>query len=107
MLGGSVLRTPPLLRDSTSFRFPKIFQKVPKNIIFFGLFFNILSAAQKIGEKTGSFLFGRARKINLVDLKKKFDKIFEVFLKIRPPQENPRSAPAWVQIFIVITPQEQ
>ena len=29
--------------------------------------------------------FGRARKINLVDLKKKVVKIFEFFLKIRPP----------------------
>ena len=49
----------------------------------------------KIGAKQ---CFGRTQKINLIDLKKKKKKvvkIFDFFLKIRPPRENPRSAPGY------------
>ena len=65
----------------------KIFQKVPKNA-FFGLFFQNSACGAKNLTKIGTKpCFGRARKINLVDLK-------NFFLKIRPPpRENPRSAP--------------
>ena len=64
----------------------KIFQKVPKNG-FFDLFFQIACGAESLA-KTGSFYcFGRARNVNLIDpkKKKKVVKIFENFLKIRPP----------------------
>ena len=65
----------------------KICQKVPKNA-FFGLFFISLLVAQKILPKQG--LFSALEIHSLLDLKKKVDK---VFLKIRHPRENPRSAP--------------
>ena len=61
--------------------FVKIFQKVPKNG-FFDLFFQKIACGAENLSKTGSFYcFGRARKINLIDLKKKkksskFSKIF-------------------------------
>ena len=42
--------------------------------------------------------FGRARKINLVDLKKKVVKIFENFLKIRPPPLEKILDPPLLQI---------
>ena len=58
-------------------------------------FFKNFPAAQKTWPKQGPFTaleelenqFGRA--------KKKVIKIFENFLKIRPPRKNPRSAPVF------------
>ena len=75
-------------------------QNLPKSAenAFFGLFFKFLPAEEKIFAKTGSFYcFGRARKINLVDLKE-VQKIFENFLKIRPPRENPKFTPGFDQL---------
>ena len=72
--------------------FVKTFRKLPKNG-FCDLFFRNLPAAQKIWPKQRLFSI-LARKINLVDLKKKVVKIFENLFKIRPPpRENPRFAP--------------
>ena len=66
----------------------KTIQKTP----FFGLFFQ--NFAHKFGPKHNQSLyrFGRARRINLVDLKK-VDKFFEFFFENPPPRKNPRSAP--------------
>ena len=68
----------------------KIFQKVPKNALFDCFFFKNLSAAQKILPKMGAKqCFGRAQK-NQFDRpkKKKVVKIFDFFMKVRPPPEN-------------------
>ena len=61
-----------------------IFQKKPINV-FFGLFFQNFACGAENLAKTGSFwCFGRARKINLVGLKKRSTKLSNFFLKIRP-----------------------
>ena len=60
-------------------------------------FLDCFSKFCKTGTKT---CLGRARKTKNQfgrSKKKKVDKVFENFLKIRPPRENPRSAPAWHQ----------
>ena len=65
--------------------FCNIFSKSAQKRLFW-LFFQKFACGPenfaKIGAKQS---FGRARKINLVDLKKKVVKILENFLKIRPP----------------------
>ena len=73
----------------------KFCSKVPTNALFGLFFFKVLPAAPKQGQK----VLERARKINLVDLKKKI--VFESFLKIRPPppRENPRSATVSVYMY--------
>ena len=84
--------------EKTQF-FGQIFQKVPKNA-FFDLFFQNFACGAQILAKIGiKQCFGRARKINLVDLKKRSTN----FLKIRPPplRENPRSAPAFYPFNIL------
>ena len=72
----------------------KFFKKCPKTFLFFQKFACGAENLAKIGAKQ---CFGRARKINLVDLKKKEKgrQNFGKFLKIRPPRENPRSAPGY------------
>ena len=67
--------------------FVKTSQKVPING-FCDLFFQNLPAAQKIWPKQRLFCFRRARKINLIDLKKKVVKIFEIFLKSAPSRNS-------------------
>ena len=64
-------------------------KKVPKNAFFWPVFFQNFACGAENLAKTGSLqCFGRAQKINLIDLKK-VDKIFEIFLKIHPPREIP------------------
>ena len=74
----------------------KMFQKVRKNA-FFGLFFqNFACGAENLTKIGTKQRFGRARKINWVDLKKsstKFSKIFRKSHTPPSPRENPRSAP--------------
>ena len=65
--------------------FVKIFQKVPKNGFFWLFFQKFASGAENFAKIGAKQCFGRARKINLVDLKKKVVKILENFSKIRPP----------------------
>ena len=63
---------------------------------FFGLFHKFACCAENFVKLGSLYWLGKAltQKINLVDLKKKVDKIFKTFLKIRlPPREIPRSAP--------------
>ena len=85
-------------------------ERAPKNAIFcqnfpkstrkrllYLFFFKVCMRLKKLA-KTASFqFFRRARKINLVNLKKVV-KIFEILLKIRSPtpRENPRSAPDYL-----------
>ena len=72
------------------------FKKCPKTAFFLLFFQKFACGAENFAKIGAKQCFGRARKINLVDLKKKVVKILENFLKIRPPppRENPRSAPA-------------
>ena len=56
-------------------------------------FFNILPAAQKIWPKQGLNRAKGELEKSFWSTYKKNDKIFEIFLKIRSPRENPRSAP--------------
>ena len=58
--------------------FVKRFQKLPKNG-FFDYFFKKLPAAKNLAKIGAKQCFGRARKINLVDLKKKVVKDFDFF----------------------------
>ena len=62
------------------------------------------SGAENLAKVGAKQCFGRARKINLVDLKKKVVKILENFLKIRPPppRENPRSAPEYFLDYTIL-----
>ena len=53
---------------------------------FFGPFFQQIACGAENLTETGSLeCFGRARKINLVDLKKCRQSFQNIFLKIRPP----------------------
>ena len=72
------------------------FKKGPKTV-FLTVFSKIWLRRKNFAKIGAKQCFERARKINLVDLKKKIVKIFECFLKIRPPppRENPRSAPGY------------
>ena len=78
--------------------FVNIFRKAQKSrfwpVFFYGKF---ACDAQKLA-KTGSFRgFGRPPKINLVDIKKRLTKTFQVVFEIRhppPSREKTRSAPA-------------
>ena len=68
---------------------------MPKNA-FFGLFFqNSACGAKNLAKIETKPWFGRARKINFVDLKKRSSKFSKFFWKSAPPppRENPRSAP--------------
>ena len=59
----------------------KVIQKVPKNA-FFGLFFqNSACGAEILGIIGTKHCFGRARKIYLVDLKKRSTKFSKIFWK--------------------------
>ena len=65
----------------------KLFKKCPKTA-FLTVFSKICQRRRKFCKIGAKQCFGRARKINLVDLKKKMVvKIFEFFLKI-PPLEK-------------------
>ena len=69
----------------------KLFKKVPKNANFVGC-----QHVRKLGQNRVFLLvWESSKKNNLVDLKIKVDKIFDFFLKICPPLENPRSAPEY------------
>ena len=69
------------------------FSKIAQKRLFWLFFQKSACGAENIAKVGAKQCFGKPRKINLVDLKKKVVKILENFLKIRPPQENPRSAP--------------
>ena len=88
---------PPLAPKYTNFEggacakktqiFCQIFPKSAQQRLFdLFFFFKNLTAAQKIWRKQPLFVLRRARKINLLDLKKV--KIFENFLNNRPPLEK-------------------
>ena len=67
--------------------FGQNFPKMPKNA-FFCLFFLHVACGAEILTKTGAKqCFGKARKTNLIDLKK-WSKFFKNFLKIRPLLEK-------------------
>ena len=71
-----------------------ILQKVLKNA-FFGPFFQKFACGAEILAKTESLkCFGRAWKINLVDLKRRSRKFSKILDPRENPRENPRSASA-------------
>ena len=76
----------------------KFFKKCPKTA-FLTVFSKICLRRRKFSQNRGKTVLwdGRARKINLVDLKKK-KKVVKIlgnfFKNPPPPRENPRSAPA-------------
>ena len=73
---------------------------MPKNG-FFDLFFLKIACGAENLAKTGSFYcFGRARKINLIDLKKKVVKIFENFFENPPPLEKILDPPLIGECFL-------
>ena len=73
---------------------------MPKNA-FFGLFFEILPAAQKVWPKQGLLVVLRKCSENQsVRLKKKSIKFLKVFWKSASPRENPRSASALESHFL-------
>ena len=78
---------------------------MPKNV-FFGLFFKILPAAHKNLPQQGLWVFlvlCESSENQFGRPKKKVDKIFKKFLKIRPPpRENPRSAPGGNNKFLSV-----
>ena len=77
----------------------KIFQKVHENA-FYGLFFqNFVCGADNFIKTETKPSLGRARKINSVDLKKKVDKIFENFLKTRPPPREILDPPLTLDVL--------
>ena len=58
----------------------KFLQKVPKNGFFDSFFFqNFACSAENLAKTASFYCFRRAPKINLVDLKKKVDKILKIF----------------------------
>ena len=68
--------------------FGQNFQKVPKNS-FFGLFFKkFVCDAESLIKLRSLKCFGRAQKINLVDLKKRSTKISNFFETLPPPSRN-------------------
>ena len=69
------------------------FQNVPLNDLFH-LLFQTIARGAKNWVITGSFSSNLGALENQFGRPKKVDKIFENCLKIRPPQENLRSAPA-------------
>ena len=76
---------------------------MPKNAFFDPFFQNFACGAKKLAKIDTKPCFGRARKINLVDLKKKksrqnFRNFFE---NPPPPRENPKSAPELINFWKV------
>ena len=70
------------------------FSKSAQKRLFWLFFFKFACGAESFAKIGAKKCFERARKINLVDLKKKVVKIFDFFWKSVPaPRENPRSAP--------------
>ena len=73
-----------------------IFQKVPKNCFFDCFFFKICLRRRKFSQNRGKTMLWESSKNQFGRPKKKVVKIFDFFLKIRPPpRENPRSAPGY------------
>ena len=71
--------------------FDQLFSKNAKNAVLACFFQNFACGAGNLAKARSFHCFGKARKINLVDLKK-VDKNFENFLKIPPSlRDNPRS----------------
>ena len=57
--------------------------------LFFLLFFQKFACgAENLAKIGAKQCFGRARKINLVDLKRKVLKVLEIFLKIPPSRKS-------------------
>ena len=74
------------------------FSKSAQKRLFWQFFFQKFACgAENLAKMGAKKCFGRAPKINFVDLKKKRSSNFRFFLKIRPPRENPRSAPGTYQ----------
>ena len=70
----------------------KFSKKCPKTAFFLLVFSKNCLLRNKIGQNR-AFLFFWESSENQSDRQKKIVKNFQNFLKIRPPQENPRSAP--------------
>ena len=71
------------------------FSKSAQKRLFWLFFQKFACGAQNFSKIGAKQCFGRARKTNLVDLKKKkrSSKFWKIFWKSAPPRENPRSAP--------------
>ena len=72
--------------------FINIFQKLPKNA-FSTVFSKNCLRRKKFSQSRGKTMLWESSKNQFGRPKKKVVKIFENFLKIRPPRGNPRSAP--------------
>ena len=68
--------------------FVKIFQKVAKNWLFWQFFQKLACGAENFAKIGAKQCFGRAQKINLVDLKKRSSKFLKFFWKSAPPLEK-------------------
>ena len=88
-LGGSA-------RQKNAIFFVKIFQKVLKNDYFVPVFFKTCPPA-----KLGLFTALEDLEKSIWSTQEKVVKIFENFLKIRPPRENSRSAPVGEVLMIL------
>ena len=85
--------------EKTQF-FGQIFQKVPKNAFLDSFFFQNFAC---LVTKTVSFkCFGRAQKINLVELKTRSSKFSIFCLKIRSPLEKILDPPLHYTIFLLL-----
>ena len=79
------------------------FSKIAQKRLFWLFFQKFACGAENLAKVGAKQCFGRARKNNLVDLRKKkgrqnFGKFFE---NPSPPRENPRSAPDYNYIYII------
>ena len=79
---------------------PKFSKKCRKPSIF-GLFSKICLRPGKIGQIRVFIVVGESSENQFGWPKKNVDKVFKTFLKIPPPREIPRSAPASVCVKVV------
>ena len=72
----------------------------PKSAFFWLVFLKFCLRRRKFGHNRNKTVPRESSKNQFGRSKKKVDKIFENFLKIRPPRESPRSAPAPATVLV-------